>query len=100
MAKKGMVEREKKRQNLVYKYNSIRESLRSQIKTSESFPNTFKLAADLEKLPFNSMKVRLRNRCFVTGKPRGFYRDFGLSRNMLRYMGHECLIPGLVKSSW
>ena len=81
MAKKGMVEREKKRQNLVYKYNSIRESLRSQIK-------------------FNSMKVRLRNRCFVTGKPRGFYRDFGLSRNMLRYMGHECLIPGLVKSSW
>ena len=100
MAKKGMVEREKKRQRLVFKYNSKRQELRNGIKKSDSFATTLSLASLLETLPLNSMKIRLRNRCFVTGRPRGFYRDFGLSRNMLRYMGHECLIPGLVKSSW
>ena len=67
---------------------------------SNSFSSTLQLYRDLELLPRNSMKIRLRNRCFITGKSRGFYRDFGLSRNMLRYMGHECLIPGLIKSSW
>ena len=100
MAKKGMVEREKKRQNLVNKYVDIRKSLRIKIKSSDSFSNTLQLSKDLESLPFNSMKIRLRNRCFITGRPRGFYRDFGLSRNILRKMGHECLIPGLTKSSW
>lgn len=100
MAKKGMIEREKKRQYLVYKYNNERNTLRKEIKLSDSFNKTLILATKLETLPFNSMKIRLRNRCFVTGKPRGFYRDFGLSRNILRYMGHECLIPGLVKASW
>ena len=100
MAKRGMVEREKKRQNLVYKYALKRQELQNGIKMSDSFATTLSLSAILETLPLNSMKIRLRNRCFVTGRPRGFYRDFGLSRNMLRYMGHECLIPGLVKSSW
>jgi len=100
MAKKGMLEREKKRQNLVYKYNSRRHALKNSIKYSNSFSETSLLKKELEKLPLNSMKIRLRNRCFVTGKPRGFYRNFGLSRNMLRYMGHECLIPGLMKASW
>ena len=100
MAKKGMIERERKRQNLVNKYNFIRKSLKIKINTSNSFLSTLQLYKDLELLPRNSMKIRLRNRCFITGKSRGFYRDFGLSRNMLRYMGHECLIPGLIKSSW
>jgi small subunit ribosomal protein S14 len=67
---------------------------------SNSFAETLELCNVLENLPLNSMKIRLRNRCFVTGRPRGFYRDFGLSRNMLRYMGHECLLPGLTKASW
>ena len=95
-----MIERERKRQNLVNKYNFIRKSLKIKINTSNSFLSTLQLYKDLELLPRNSMKIRLRNRCFITGKSRGFYRDFGLSRNMLRYMGHECLIPGLIKSSW
>nr|YP_009240392.1 30S ribosomal protein S14 [Gymnochlora stellata]BAU62526.1 30S ribosomal protein S14 [Gymnochlora stellata] len=100
MAKKGMIQREKKRQRLVVKYQEKRLNLRESIRLSQSFANTLMLSKQLEKLPLNSMKVRLRNRCFVTGKSRGFYRDFGLSRNLLRSMGHECLIPGLVKSSW
>ena len=100
MAKKGMIEREKKRQRLVLKYKETRNLIKNDIKFSDSFGKTLILSKELEKLPFNSMRIRLRNRCFVTGKPRGFYRDFGLSRNMLRFMGHECLVPGLVKASW
>ena len=100
MAKKGTIEREKKRQNLVFKYSLKREEIRKNIKMSDSFAKTLQLSTTLESLPLNSMKIRLRNRCFVTGRPRGFYGDFGLSRNMLRYMGHDCLIPGLVKASW
>ena len=53
-----------------------------------------------EKLPRNSSPSRNRNRCWVTGRSRGFYRDFGLSRHVLREMAHEGLIPGLTKSSW
>ena len=100
MAKKGMIEREKKRQNLVYKYKQVRQKLRSEMKFSNSFSDTLIISKNLQTLPLNSMSIRLRNRCFVTGKCRGFYRDFGLSRNMLRDMGSKCLIPGLVKSSW
>nr|YP_009240512.1 30S ribosomal protein S14 [Lotharella vacuolata]BAU62646.1 30S ribosomal protein S14 [Lotharella vacuolata] len=100
MAKKGMIEREKKRQHLVLKYFTKRILLKRTIKITQSLKEKYKLYENLKKLPLNSMKIRLRNRCFVTGKPRGFYRDFGLSRNMLRNMGHECLIPGLIKASW
>ena len=100
MAKKGMIEREKKRQLLVYKFRSKREYFRNCVRTSNSFSDTLSSSKNLQKLPLNSMKIRLRNRCFVTGRPRGFYRDFGLSRNLLRLMGHNCMIPGLMKSSW
>jgi len=54
----------------------------------------------LDKLPRNSSKVRLRNRCKITGRPRGYMRKFGLCRNMLRQMANEGKIPGLTKSSW
>lgn len=100
MAKKSMIEREKKRQRLVTKYFDRRILLKNNIKLTISLQQKYKLYEELQKMPLNSMKIRLRNRCFVTGKPRGFYRDFGLSRNMLRSMGHQCLLPGLVKSSW
>ena len=100
MAKKGMIEREKKRQRLVTKFSNKRNALKNELKLTDSLKKKHKLYENLQKLPLNSMKVRLRNRCFVTGKSRGFYRDFGLSRNMLRSMGHQCLIPGLVKASW
>jgi small subunit ribosomal protein S14 len=54
----------------------------------------------LERVPRNSSKTRKRNRCWVTGRSRGYYKDFGLSRHVLREMAHEGYIPGLVKASW
>nr|NP_038394.1 ribosomal protein S14 [Mesostigma viride]Q9MUR6.1 RecName: Full=Small ribosomal subunit protein uS14c; AltName: Full=30S ribosomal protein S14, chloroplastic [Mesostigma viride]AAF43835.1 ribosomal protein S14 [Mesostigma viride]WKT08266.1 ribosomal protein S14 [Mesostigma viride] len=100
MAKKSMIEREKKRQKLVNKYAVKRKELKEQIKTSVSFEERFKLQLELQKLPRNSSPTRLHNRCSVTGRPKGYYRDFGLSRHVLREMAHECLLPGVTKSSW
>nr|UXD06471.1 ribosomal protein S14 [Eutreptiella sp. CCMP1594] len=54
----------------------------------------------LQKLPKNSSRSRLHNRCIVTGRPKGYYRFFGLSRHVLREMAHEGLLPGVTKSSW
>ncbi|MDX2272545.1 MAG: 30S ribosomal protein S14 [Cyanobacteriota bacterium] len=101
MAKKSMIEREKKRQRLVDKYRERRQ----QLKESIADPNLdqgdrMDLHAQLQELPRASSRTRLRNRCWVTGRSRGFYRDFGLSRNCLREMAHQGLLPGVVKSSW
>ena len=100
MAKKSMLEREKKRQKLVEKYKKKREKLLIDFSQSRNFEEKILIHHKLEKLPKNSSKTRLRNRCWKTGRPRGFYRDFGLCRNMLREMGHQGLLPGLTKSSW
>lgn len=100
MAKKGMIEREKKRQNLVDKYADKRAELKEQIRTSESPRERFQLQRELQRLPRNSSRTRLHNRCNVTGRPRGYYRDFGLSRNVLREWAHKGYLPGVVKSSW
>jgi small subunit ribosomal protein S14 len=100
MAKKSMLEREKKRQKLVIKYKIKREELLNKVSKCDSFDEKLVIQKKLQKLPRNSSKIRLRNRCWKTGRPRGFYRDFGLSRNMLREMGHQGLLPGLTKSSW
>nr|YP_009367509.1 ribosomal protein S14 [Pseudoneochloris marina]ARK14520.1 ribosomal protein S14 [Pseudoneochloris marina] len=100
MAKKSMIAREKKRQKLVEKYKQKRYELKTQIKNTEFLEEKFSLYAKLQKLPRNSSAVRLHNRCLVTGRPKGYYRDFGLSRHVLREMGHNCLLPGLTKSSW
>jgi small subunit ribosomal protein S14 len=58
------------------------------------------LHRQLQQLPRNSNPTRLRNRCWITGKPRGVYSDFGLCRNVLREMAHEGLLPGVRKASW
>ena len=58
------------------------------------------LQKKLQKLPVDSSKVRLRNRCWKTGRSRGFYKDFGLSRHVIREMTHEGLLPGVIKASW
>ena len=100
MAKKSMLEREKKRQGLVKKYLEKRQLILKQIKKSNSLDEIFELNEKLQKLPRNSSPVRLRNRCWKTGKPRGFSRFFGLCRNALRELGHDCLLPGLIKASW
>ena len=100
MAKKSMIAREVKRAKLVAKYAEKRASLKEQIRTCEDPAEKFELQRQLQRLPLNSSPHRQRNRCWVTGRPRGYYRDFGLSRNVLREWAHEGLLPGVVKSSW
>ena len=100
MAKKSMIEREKKRNKLVNKYFIIRNQIKKEIKNNDDFSKQIELQSNLQKLPRNSMKCRKRNICWMTGRSRGFYRDFGLSRHVLREMSHECLLPGIHKASW
>ena len=100
MAKKSMIEREKKRIKLHRKYALKRSSLLKQYQNEENFNLKLELHSKLQKLPRNSAKTRIRNRCWKTGRPRGFFRDFGVSRNVLREMAHQCLLPGVTKSSW
>jgi small subunit ribosomal protein S14 len=100
MAKKSMIQRELKRQRLVMKYAKKREFLKQQINKSESLKEKLMLHRKLQELPKNSSPVRLHNRCMITGRPKGYYRDFGLSRHLLREMAHQGLLPGVQKSSW
>ena len=100
MAKKSMIAREVKRAKLVAKYASKRAELKEQIRKTDDPAERFELQRKLQRLPLNSSPYRQRNRCWVTGRPRGYYRDFGLSRNVLREWAHEGLLPGVVKSSW
>nr|ARW64184.1 ribosomal protein S14 [Chondria sp. (in: red algae)] len=100
MAKKNMIQREIKRKKLHDKYHQEREKIKSLIKSITSFENSIEIQQRLQKLPRNSLKCRKRNRCWMTGRSRGFYRDFGLSRHVFREMSHECLLPGIKKSSW
>ncbi|MBD2439157.1 30S ribosomal protein S14 [Nostoc sp. FACHB-110] len=100
MAKKSMIEREKKRAKLVEKYAQKREALLVEFQQAESLEDKLDAHRKIQQLPRNSAPNRRRNRCWVTGRPRGVYRDFGLSRNVLREWAHEGLLPGVVKSSW
>jgi small subunit ribosomal protein S14 len=100
MAKKSMIEREKKRKRLVEKYADKREDLKEQFRQAASPVEKLEIHRQLQRLPRNSAPSRQRNRCWVTGRPRGYYRDFGLSRNVLREWAHQGLLPGVVKSSW
>lgn len=100
MAKKSIIEREKKRIKLHKKYALKRFNLLEKYQNEENFNLKLKLHSKLQKLPRNSARTRIRNRCWKTGRSRGFFRDFGVSRNVLREMAHQCLVPGLTKSSW
>nr|YP_010952001.1 30S ribosomal protein S14 [Laurencia obtusa]WMP12296.1 30S ribosomal protein S14 [Laurencia verruciformis]WMP12940.1 30S ribosomal protein S14 [Laurencia obtusa] len=100
MAKKSMIQREEKRTKLIEKYQEKRTKLKSLIKSIDNFEKHIELQENLQKLPRNSLRCRHRNRCWMTGRSRGFYRDFGLSRHVFREMSHECLLPGIRKSSW
>ena len=95
-----MIEREKKRIKLTEKYAVKRNNLLQEYKKTEDFNFKLEIHSKLQKLPRNSAKIRIRNRCWKTGRPRGFYRDFGVSRHVLREMAHQCLLPGVTKSSW
>ena len=100
MAKKSMIEREKKRIKLNQKYASKRAILLNNYRVEENFNMKLEIHSKLQKLPRNSAKTRIRNRCWKTGRPRGVFRDFGLSRHVVREMAHQCLLPGIRKSSW
>jgi len=95
-----MVEREKKRIKLTEKYAVKRSNLIQQYRKTEDFNLKLEIHSKIQKLPRNSAKIRIRNRCWKTCRPRGFYRDFGVSRHVLREMAHQCLLPGVTKSSW
>ena len=100
MAKKSMIEREKKRIRLEKKYAAKRTTLLTNYQNEQNFTKKMELHSKLQKLPRNSAKTRIRNRCWKTGRPRGVFRDFGLSRHVFREMAHQCLLPGVTKSSW
>jgi small subunit ribosomal protein S14 len=100
MAKKSMIEREKKRQRLVAQYADKRQALQEQIAQATSQQERMDLHRQLQRLPRNSAPTRLRNRCWLTGRSRGYYRDMGLSRHVFREMAHEGLLPGVRKASW
>jgi small subunit ribosomal protein S14 len=100
MAKKSMIEREKKRSKLVSKYAGKRLEIKEKIHSAVNFNEKFALHCELQKLPRNSSATRLHNRCLVTGRPKGYYRHFGLSRHLVREMAHQGLLPGVTKSSW
>jgi small subunit ribosomal protein S14 len=100
MAKKSMLEREKKRKKLVEKYKEKRILLKNQLKLAKTLEEIFAGSEKLQKLPRNSSKTRVRNRCWKTGRPRGYFRFFGLCRNALRELAHDCFLPGVIKSSW
>ena len=101
MAKKSTIETNNRRRSLKIRFAQRRSKLRAIARDKgkpmeERFAATLKLA----ELPRNSSSTRVRNRCEVTGRPRGFYRKLKMSRIALRELGSRGLIPGLVKSSW
>lgn len=100
MAKKSILQREWKRKKLMEKYGFARKELLTQVKKADSFAEKLLLREKLEQFPRNACKIRMRNRCWKTGRSRGYFRVFGVCRNMLRELGLDCFFPGLTKSSW
>ncbi|MDF1857110.1 30S ribosomal protein S14 [Pseudooceanicola sp.] len=101
MAKKSMIEREKKREKLVKKFAAKRAALKEIVNDqSKPMEERFRASMKLAELPRNSSATRLHNRCQLTGRPHAYYRKLKVSRIMLRELGSAGQIPGLVKSSW
>ena len=101
MAKVSAVQKNKRRRKLADQYASKRAELKAQIMDkSASLEDRFKAQLKLNELPRNAAPVRIRNRCEVSGRPRGFYRKLKMSRVALRQLGSQGHVPGMVKSSW
>ena len=101
MAKKSKLMHNIKRKRLTSKYASKRKALLLKVNDQNlTFEERQMYRLKLEKLPRNSNKIRIRNRCNLTGRPRGYYRRFGLSRISFREMASHGLIPGVSKASW
>lgn len=101
MTREAIVQREKKRKNLTEKFSEKRKKIKDKLKKQDlSFEDTMALRKKLQKLPLNSSPTRRRNRCSLTGRPRGVYRKFALGRSVLRKAAMRGDIPGLTKASW
>lgn len=101
MATLALINREKKRAKLVAKYAGKREELLAIINNASlTEEERFEARLKLQALPRNASPVRQRNRCAITGRPRGVFRKFGLGRNKLREIAMKGEIPGVVKASW
>jgi small subunit ribosomal protein S14 len=101
VAKLALIEREKKRARLVAKFAAKREALKAIIEDqSKSEEERYEARLELQQLPRNANPTRQRNRCAITGRPRGTFRKFGLARNKIREIAFRGEIPGLTKASW
>ena len=100
MAKKSSIEHEKKRTIMITKYADKRQALLEEFRSATTQREKLEIHRQIQQLPRNSAPSRHRNRCWVTGRSRGVYKDFGLSRNVMREWAHQGLLPGVVKSSW
>ena len=104
MAKESMKARERKRERLVNRYEKKRAELTKILKSTDASEEIQSQKWDammqLQKLPANSSKIRKHNRCGLTGRPRGYMRQFGISRVTFREMALACKIPGVKKASW
>ncbi|MEQ9042686.1 MAG: 30S ribosomal protein S14 [Alphaproteobacteria bacterium] len=101
MAKKSAIERNKNRKRLVKRYKAKRAELKAVARNASATPEErFHAQLKLAALPRNSSAVRIRNRCQLSGRSRGVYRKFGLSRIALRDLASKGQIPGMLKSSW
>jgi small subunit ribosomal protein S14 len=101
MAKISSVQRNDKRKRMVEAKAAKRKELKTQIYSKDlPIEERFNLVLQLASLPRNSAKTRVRNRCALTGRPRGYYRKVGLSRNMIRELAGKGMLPGVVKASW
>jgi len=101
VAKLSLIEREKKRAKLVAKYAEKRAALEAIVADqSKSEEERYEARLKLQQLPRNANPTRQRNRCSITGRPRGTFRKFGLARNKLREIAFKGEIPGLTKASW
>jgi len=100
MARKSLIEREKKKMKLVAKHAIKRAALKEEQKRAATFEEKMEIQRNLQKLPRNSNPSRVVRRCALTGRPKGVYRKFGLSRTKLRELAMSGKLPGIKKSSW
>jgi small subunit ribosomal protein S14 len=101
MARKSNIARDLKRKELNEKFGPRRKRLKEELRHSWDNPaEVARLQAELMKLPLNSSPTRLHNRCMMTGRPKGYIREFGLSRISFRELAHKGFLPGVTKSSW
>jgi len=101
VAKLSLIQREEKREKLVAKYAKKHAELKAIIDDSKkSDEERYTARLELQKLPRNANPTRLRNRCELTGRPRGTFRKFGLARNKIRELAFKGDIPGVIKASW